>query len=119
VEQRTRNRIIETLEWFLECESTPPELGVNELINSWEDWAHSPLLEDQFPVPVYTQVEDKLLRQLSSAIDVFCDVTPQSIKDEAAAIARPEWAAVIAAARHAYPAMMQRGRLSEDEELLL
>jgi hypothetical protein len=119
VEQRIRNRVIETLEWFLECESTPPELGLNELINSWEDWAPSPLLEDQFPMPVYTQAEDKLLRQLSSAIDAFCDVTPQSIKDETAAIARPEWESVIAGARHAYLAMMQRGRLSEDEELLL
>jgi hypothetical protein len=68
---------------------------------------------------VYTQVEDKFLRQLSSAIDAFCDVTPQLIKDEAAAIARPEWAAVISAARHAYLAMMQRGRLSEDEDLSL
>jgi hypothetical protein len=107
------------LEWLLECESTPPELGLNELINFWEDWVSSPLQEDEFHISVYTEVEDNLLREVSSAVDAFCEVTPQSITDEVGAMALPEWIAVIAAARRAYIAMMKRGKFSENEELPL
>lgn len=119
VYQRIRNRIIEMLEWLIECESTPPKPGLNELINCWEDCVSSPLQEDQFPMPVYTEVEDKLLQAVSLAVNTFCDVTPQSITDETGAMLLPEWIAVIAAARLAHIAMMERGKFSADEELPL
>jgi hypothetical protein len=108
-----RNRIIEMLECPIKCESTPPKQGLNELINCWEDWVNSPLQEDEFFMPVYTEVEDKLLREVSLTVNAFCEVTPQSIIDEAGAMALPEWKAVIAAARFAYIVMMKKGKFSE------
>jgi hypothetical protein len=119
VYQRIRNRIIEMLELLIECESSPSEFGLNELINFWEDWVSSPLQEDEFPTSVYTEVEGKLLREVSLTINAFCEVTPQSITDETGAMALPEWTAVIVTARLAYITMMKRGRFSEDEELSL
>lgn len=115
VYQRIRNRIIEVLEWLIECESTPPELGLNELINFWKDWVSSSLQENEFPISVYTELEDKLLREVNSAINAFCEVTPLSIIDEAEAMALPEWKVLIAAVWRTYIAMMKRGKFSEDE----
>lgn len=114
VYRRIRNRIIEMLEWLIECESTPLKFRLNELINFWEDWVSSPLQEDEFPMPVYTEVEDKLLREVNSTVNAFCEVTPQLITNEAEAVALPEWSAVIVAARLAHIAMIKRGKFSED-----
>jgi hypothetical protein len=113
IEQRVRNRIIEMLEWLVECESTPPNLGMNELINCWEDWVPSPFEPDYFPPPVFTEAEQELIRQVSRAVDTFCCVTPKSITDERAALKLPQWAAIIMTARSALLVMAARGRMSE------
>ena len=119
VYQRIRNRVIEMLEWLIESESTPPQLGMDELINSWEDWVPIPMPQGYFTSPVFTPVEIELLHSVSAAIDAFCEATPQSIEDEAAAIALPQWAAVIGAAKPALSAMSARGRMSQEEYLCL
>lgn len=116
--QCLRNRIIESLEWFLESEFQIDEWGLNELINVWGDFVTNPPPADEFAQPVYTETEDRLLRKVDAAVDTFCDATPNNIEDEAAAIALPQWAALITAAREAHQEMMKRGRFSEDEELL-
>ncbi|CAG1771168.1 hypothetical protein BAC3_01601 [uncultured bacterium] len=115
VYQRIRNRIIEVLELLIKSENSSPKFQLNELINFWEDWINSPLQENEFPMPVYTEAEDKLLREVSSAINAFCEVTPKSITNEAEAMALPEWSAVIVTARSAHIAMMKRGKFSEDK----
>jgi hypothetical protein len=107
------------LEWLIECETNPPKVGMNELINCWEDWVPSPLVEGYFPAPVFTDTEQKLIRSVSNAVDAFCDATPESIEDERAALQLPQWLAVIAAAKSALSAMMARGKMPEEEELRL
>jgi hypothetical protein len=49
--QRIRNRIIEMLEWIVDSECIPPELGMNELINSWADWVPGLPAADYFYQP--------------------------------------------------------------------
>jgi len=105
------------LEWLVECEATPPELGMNELINSWEDWVPSPLVSGNFPAPVFTAIEQELIRKVSSALDVFCLAAPGSIKDEQAALRLPEWVAVISITKQALSSMIERERMSEEQEL--
>jgi hypothetical protein len=118
VYQRIRNRVIEMLDWLIEFEPMPSELGMNELVNSWEDWVPSPLPEQYFPEPVFASSEERLIRRVSIAIDSFCIATPQSIEDERAAIGLPQWAAVVEAATAAKIELLRRGEMSENEELL-
>ena len=118
IDQRVRNRIIEMLEWLVECESTPPDLGMNELINCWEDWVPIPAPTDFFSPPVFTSTENAQLHAVSQALDAFCIATPPSIQDGVKAISLPEWAAVISAAKVALNTMMQRGKMSEEKELI-
>jgi probable rRNA maturation factor len=115
VYQRIRNRVIEVLDWIIECETMPPNLGMGELINCWYDWVPGPLTTDYFPVFVST--EELLLRNVSTAMDSFCDVTPKLITDELSVLSTPQWAAVVATAKIAFNEMMKRGRMSEDEEI--
>lgn len=119
IHQRVRNRIAETLEWVLESWNTPPALGFNSLINYWNDWAGSPVVEDDFPAPVYTKEEVQCLRKVSEALDVFCNATPPSIEDEIDTLALPEWMDVVSTARQAHAEIMKRGRFSEEQELAL
>jgi len=119
VYQRIRNRVIEMLEWLVKCEASPPELGMDELINEWEGWVPSPFDIGSVPSPVFTAREQMWIGRVSCAVDAFCFVTPRSIKDEQAAIKLPEWAAVISAAKPALAAMTERGRMPEERELQL
>lgn len=119
VYQRIRNRIIEMLEWIVECESTPPELGMNELVNAWEDWVPIPLMEHYFNGPVFTEEEENLIREVSFQMNAFCDKTPKTIRDDIASIRLPEWSKVIVASKLTHVVMLQRGRMPEDFELPL
>jgi hypothetical protein len=124
VVQRVRNRIIEVLEWILGGESTPPEGGVNTPLNFWYDFMppvppddlQLELVQDYFSPPVFTPDEAKLVFEVSAAINAFYDATPNPIRDDAAAIALPQWAKVISMAKSALSIMLKRGRMSEEEE---
>jgi hypothetical protein len=65
------------------------------------------LKEDEFPMPVYTELENKLLREVCAAIENFCEITPQLITDEEQAMALSEWSSVIKAAQLAHTMMMK------------
>lgn len=117
--QRIRNRVIETLDLLVECETTPPDLGMNELVNCWEDWVPSPLPENYFPEPVFAPEEERLIRDVSLTMDAFCDATPRTIQDDVATLRLPQWAAVVTTAKVARSTMMKRGRMPEEEELSL
>src|SRR4051812_41255600 len=99
VDQRIRNRLIEYLEFVSDSEYKPPQLGFDELLNQWEDWVSRPITENLFPAPVYTEDEVEMLRHVDLAWEAFCDATPRSIKDEAAAIRLHEWAVFVRVAR--------------------
>ena len=119
VYQRIRNRIIEMLEWMIESESKVPAVGFDELTSLWEDWVMSPFQKDLYPVPVYTAEESECIRKVSHAVDALCNATPSSITADATVLTLPEWAVVVETARKAHAVLMKRGRLSEEEEVLL
>ncbi|MDR2690000.1 MAG: hypothetical protein LBB76_09625 [Azoarcus sp.] len=89
---------------------------MNALVNFWEDFVPSPLPENHFPEPVFTRIEEKLIRDVSVAMDVFCDATPGSMGNETAVLGLRQWAAVVATAKIAYAEMMKRGPMPEEEE---
>lgn len=113
--QRIRNRIIETLEWMIECETNP--LGMNELVNTWEDWVPAPIPAGYFPAPVFSEQEKVLLMRTSVAMQAFCDATPNGVPNTPETLQLSQWRAVTAAARQALQALMERGRMPEDREL--
>ncbi|MDR2239012.1 MAG: hypothetical protein LBE33_01035 [Zoogloeaceae bacterium] len=117
--QRIRNRVIEELESIVQAENMCPSYGVNELVNSWEDWVPIPMPKNYFSLPVFTAQENELLYQVGTAFNEFCKVTPKVIEDDAAAILLPQWLSVVSAARSALSVMRIRGKMSEEHELFL
>lgn len=116
IHKRVRNRVIELLDWLVECETTPPNCGVLELLNFWEDWIPSPIPENCFPEPVFTPEEELHIRITNAQLDAFFHAISKSIEDDSAALRLPEWAAVVAAAKAARIEMMKRGRMPEEED---
>ena len=114
VSRRIRNRIIECLDWIIECEFAPPDIGLNELVNIWDDWTQKPFDERGYPPPTYTPSEIDQIMSVDSAMTAFCDATPDSIVDDHQAQRLPEWHRLVDAARSAYGMMMLRGKLPED-----
>ncbi|MFC0349174.1 hypothetical protein [Undibacterium danionis] len=112
--QRIRNRILEIIEWIIESEKTPPELGFNNLINHWDDWTYNSKQASDFPAPFFSESEGQLLAALTDAINIFCQITLTGIKNENEALHSPEWKSVIVLARHTHEEMMKRRRFSED-----
>lgn len=117
IEQRLRNRLIEWLELVVESESSAPAYGMNELLNDWQDWNGGPISEVTFPRPTYTRAEVDTLPAVQSTWNLFCEATPDTIRDEAAAKLLPEWRNFVRAARDALNAFSVRGKLSEDKEV--
>lgn len=111
---RIRNRIVELLEWLIECENEPPRFGMNELINSWEDWAPTLSSKGYFTTQGFTPAESEFLLNVSAAIEVFCEATPNPIEQDDAAIVLPQWRLVIAAAKLAFSAMKANTEMSEE-----
>jgi len=117
VEQRIRNRLFEYIEWVVESERMLPDLGLNELLNQWEDWISRPVEVDSFPAPVFTEPETRALRALDATWDLFCSATPTTIVDERAAMSTPQWRDFVAAAKAAAVVFRVRGRFPEDVKL--
>ena len=117
IEQRIRNRLFEYVEWVVEAEHAPPGLGLNELLNQWEDFVRRPVEVETFPAPVFTEPEVEALKTLDSAWNRFCNATPATVLDERAAMSAPEWRDFVGAAKATAQVFALRGRLSEDVDL--
>ena len=115
IEQRVRNRLIDYLEAVVDYERDSPLFDLNEVVNQWEDWVTHPLLANQFPQPVYTILESRLLRAVDRAWEEFCSATAQSILESS--IHSVEWSAFVSSSLAALNVLRERGRLPEDEEL--
>ncbi|CRM23561.1 MULTISPECIES: hypothetical protein [Pseudomonas] len=113
---RIRNRIVELLEWLIECENEPPRFGMNELINSWEDWVPPLSSKGYFTTQGFTPAESEFLLNVSAAIEDFCEATPNPIEHDDAAIALPQWRLVIAAAKPTLSAMKANTKMSEESD---
>lgn len=117
VHQRIRNRIIETLEIIVESEVSVPAYGFDELVNDWDDYVRIEMPDDEFPTPVYTATEIALMRDVTRAVDALSKATPQSIPNDDATLALPEWGQLVATAQNALGEMLKRGKLSEECEV--
>ncbi|WP_139256245.1 hypothetical protein [Chitinimonas taiwanensis] len=115
--QRVRNRIIEYFELISGTEATSSPLGLNEIINTWDDWTDAELLKNEAVHP-FTSIEVTALLRFDSKLRDFCSVTPQDIADDHAEMLRPEWAVLVLEAQQALGVFRQRGYLSEDLEQL-
>jgi hypothetical protein len=114
VVQRIRNRIIEVLEWIVGSERAVPELGFDELVNSWEDWTDFSKDESHFPSAVFTRGEVFQITNVSAQIASLCKATPQSIPDTLPTLQSQPWAAVVTSAKAALSELNKRGRFSEE-----
>jgi len=115
VEQHIRNHLIEYVGWVCEYADEPePRLGMNELLNQWEDFITRPICETNFPAPVYTTEEINALSALDVAWDLLCSVTEQDIARDSDAFEKPEWSVFVDRAREAQRIFLRRGKLSED-----
>ena len=117
VERRVRSRIMEYLLGVTEFESDPGVQDLNDLVNDWETNVGRPFSPLEFPLPTYTHQEVLALQAVDAAWNRFCNATPQTIRDEDAAFALPEWEQFRTEARTALDIFLQRGKSSEDVEV--
>ena len=113
--QRIRNRIIETLEVYVSIEDQKL-LGPDEVINMWEDFV------DDERLPTYD--EPAFNKQEQLAISVFhnnwkrvCDNTPQHMPPIEQLQNERYWLQLTNDAREALRILAVRGRLDEDQEI--
>jgi hypothetical protein len=109
VEQRIRNRIMETLERVV---VPNPPFYRGELLDEWEDWIwrHRPA---SFPPPVYTPSESAALLAAVDAFDAFIAAWSNTMPDTEALHLR-EWTAFVSTCQLALSELSKRGPLSED-----
>ena len=120
VEQRIRNRLMEYVECVQEYQgASEPRLGMNELLNQWEDFITRPIDESNFPGPVFTGDEVSALNLLDAAWELLCSATPDHIPydSDSDVLKLPEWETFFDSAGEAVEVFHRRGRLSENVPL--
>jgi hypothetical protein len=118
VHQRIRNRLMEYIEWVCESRVRRPALGLNEMLNQWEDFISRPIDSAGFPARVYSMAEIDALGRIDVAWERLCSATPTNIADETAAISTPQWVDFVVSAHRAKDVFALRGQLSEDIEVV-
>ncbi|HWG89057.1 MAG TPA: hypothetical protein VN679_14835 [Candidatus Acidoferrales bacterium] len=120
VEQRIRNRLIEYVECVQEYQGvSEPRLGMNELLDQWEDFITRPVDESNFPAPVFTGDELSALNHLDAAWELLCSATPDHIPydSDSDVFKLREWVNFVNYAGEALEVFHRRGKLSEDVPL--
>lgn len=113
--QRIRDRLIEYIEWVWGYEDEiEPRLGMDELLNQWEDVITRPICESNLPAPVFTTDELQALKNLDNGWAQLCSATPQHIASDAVVFETSERATFVALAVEAAKIFQRRGRLLED-----
>jgi len=115
IEQRVRNRVIETLETFAKIEANHLWFYLAEAVDDW-DASNPPDLPPSFPAPVYSPAETVALLQFVTAFNEFCDAWPRGVP-ESEAIRLPQWEHLVSHAKAALTELSRRGRLPEDREI--
>jgi hypothetical protein len=108
--------LIEYLEVVASAGEAARGADLNDLVNQWDDWVRAERIDLEFPPPTYSDKEAAKLRAVCSALDRFCEATPQSIVDSGAEMRRAEWREFVLAAESALSEMSTRGRMAEDGE---
>ena len=118
LKQRLRNRIIESLETFVDTSSVE-KLGTDEIIELWYDFAGDADEEDRlgfFDEPVFSQGEIASLKDFCNLIDSTYKDVPTSCNYADLAENRA-WKDLDAAAAKELEVFMIRGMLSEEHEV--
>lgn len=114
--QRLRNRIMEVLSIYC-CDEDWAYLGPDEVINQWEDFVD----HHRFPLfvePVFTEEEQTQLKAFHAIWEQYCDSTPNSMPPFEAIRTTSEWQELKRRTAELLHLFEQRGRLSEDVEIL-
>lgn len=111
IQQRVRQRIVEWLEMVAEYPSDPPPWDLNETVNQWYDWSPDHPTKDSYPAPIYSEREAQALLSVGTAVEVFCQAMPATMRDDSQEMARPEWIELVGSIRQALQAFARREAL--------
>jgi hypothetical protein len=124
VEQRVRNRVIETLELAGSFEeqddyarTVPIAYVPYEVINQWEDWVHTDPHIDASISTVYSPQEVDAMRRFHVVWQMASDALPDDYPSLNRVHAMPEWSALRDEARAASAIFHVRGPMPEDREV--
>jgi hypothetical protein len=123
VDQRVRNRVMETLELAgsfeaqqVYAETVPIANVPAEVINQWSDWVHVDPNTDPNISAVYSSQELDAIRRFHLVWLKACDAYPDGFPSVAEIQTIPEWSLLREGARAAKAIFDQRGPLPEDRE---
>lgn len=114
VMQRIRNRIYEYVESVAEYPRNRGVWDLKEVVNEWEMYVDDPFESVAFPAPAFVPIEVDAIAEVHAAWLAFDDATPQTIADEARAMATSQWSTLVEACHRASLAFAARGRLNEE-----
>jgi hypothetical protein len=116
VEQRVRNRIMETIETLAEGDAGARSVGFTNYFEPFYDWVpHRGDDRTWEPLSTMTTAENEALANVSSILDDACDSTPNMMTDDE--FIETGWPGKIRPiAIRALELMRGRGRFSEERE---
>jgi hypothetical protein len=124
VDQRIRNRIIESLELAasyddqLTYEKSVPFVNVPyEVINGWGDWVPAPPRPPVSDLSVFAGAELQAIEEYRPAWDAAGDAIGDEYPSVRAVQALPEWNELRQQAKKALTVFRHRGKLPEDREV--
>jgi hypothetical protein len=89
----------------------------NEIINQWEDWVSDDWAQ-WFAPPVFSAAELKAVAAYHAVWNHVVNNTPDPLPDLNRLASNPEWRKLEIAAEAGLTVFRQRGKLSEDREVV-
>lgn len=114
VNQRTRNRVIEVLDYYAIVDNLTP-LKPTEILEMWDEWVDDNQLES-FQKPAFTDEEIEAISRFHENWKQFCDELPKTISNARELIVEPAWTALVEQSKICLTILMKRGLLSENRE---
>lgn len=114
--QRIRNRIIETLEVYVSVEDQKL-FGPDEVINMWDDFVDDERLAT-YDEPAFNKQEQLAISVFHNNWNRVCDNTPQHMPPIEQLVKEQYWVQLMNDAREALLILAIRGRLDEDQEII-
>jgi hypothetical protein len=113
LDQRIRNRIIETLETMASQELCTA-VGPDEVVNLWYDFVPE-CKPEMFPSPTYTNAEREGINRVNEVLDRVVRSTPNPMPPLTLLQREPVWVELVEACRDALVALNARGRSVESD----
>ncbi len=116
VKQRIRNRLIEYFEFASTYEGLAT-FGVDEALELWVDWVSDGDL-DYFDAPIFSPAEQTAIHDFNELMHKTFDSYLDDTSDVEFISKQPHWQAYASAAARAFKLFEQRGRFSEEKEVV-